>query len=125
MLLHVVDISHSQFEDHIASVNKILDEINSLDKPTLMVFNKIDAYKAEDFDEEDLMVERTGAHYSLEEWEKTWIARANGDAIFISALNKGNLEAFRKKVYERVREIHVTRFPYNEFLYPEYEEQDL
>ena len=125
LLLHVVDISHPQFEDHIASVNKILDEIESRDKPTLMVFNKIDAYKAEDFDEEDLMIERTGAHYSLEEWEKTWMSRANGDAIFISALNKGNLEAFRKKVYERVREIHVTRFPYNKFLYPEYEDQNI
>ena len=125
LLLHVVDISHPQFEDHIASVNKILDEIESRDKPTLMVFNKIDAYKAEDFDEEDLMIERTGAHYSLEEWEKTWMSRVNGDAIFISALNKGNLEAFRKKVYERVREIHVTRFPYNKFLYPEYEDQNI
>ena len=125
LLLHVVDISHPQFEDHIASVNKILDEIKSRDKPTLMVFNKIDAYKAEDFDEEDLMIERTGAHYSLEEWEKTWMSRVNGDAIFISALNKGNLEAFRKKVYERVREIHVTRFPYNKFLYPEYEDQNI
>ena len=121
----MVDISHPQFEDHIASVNKILDEIESRDKPTLMVFNKIDAYKAEDFDEEDLMIERTGAHYSLEEWEKTWMSRVNGDAIFISALNKGNLEAFRKKVYERVREIHVTRFPYNKFLYPEYEDQNI
>lgn len=125
LLLHVVDISHPQFEDHIASVNKTLDEINGLDKPTLMVFNKIDAYQAVDFDEEDLMIERTGAHYSLEEWEKTWMARVNGDAIFISAIDKGNLEAFRKRVYDRVREIHVTRFPYNKFLYPEYEDQNL
>lgn len=120
MLLHVVDISHPQFEDHINAVNQILDEIKSMDKPILMVFNKIDAYTSEDFDDDDLMVERTGAHYSLEEWEKTWMARTNGDAIFISALNKNNIESFRKKVYERVREIHVTRFPYNEFLYPEY-----
>lgn len=123
MLLHVVDISHPQFEDHINAVNQILDEIKSMDKPILMVFNKIDAYTSEDFDDDDLMVERTGAHYSLEEWEKTWMARTNGDAIFISALNKNNIESFRKKVYERVREIHVTRFPYNEFLYPEYVEQ--
>ena len=123
LLLHVVDISHPQFEDHIASVNNILDEIKSMDKPTLMVFNKIDAYIPEDYDEEDLMVERTGAHYTLEEWKNTWMARTNGDSIFISALNKGNFESFRKKVYDRVREIHVTRFPYNKFLYPSYEEQ--
>jgi len=123
LLLHVVDISHPQFEDHIASVNKILDEIKSMDKPTLMVFNKIDAYIPEDYDEEDLMVERTGAHYTLEEWKNTWMARTNGDSIFISALNKGNFESFRKKVYDRVREIHVTRFPYNKFLYPSYEDQ--
>lgn len=123
LLLHVVDISHPQFEDHINAVNKILDEIESADKPTLMVFNKIDAYTSEDYDDDDLMVERTGAHYSLEEWEQTWMSRTNGDSIFISALNKGNMESFKKKVYERVREIHVTRFPYNEFLYPEFMDQ--
>ncbi|GGG15847.1 GTPase HflX [Dokdonia pacifica] len=122
LLLHVVDISHPQFEDHIASVNQILDEIKSADKPVLMVFNKIDAYQPEAYDEEDLMIERTMAHYSLDEWKQTWMARTNGDSIFISALNKDNFETFRKKVYERVREIHVTRFPYNSFLYPEYEE---
>jgi len=122
LLLHVVDISHPQFEDHIASVNQILDEIKSADKPVLMVFNKIDAYQPENYDEEDLMIERTVAHYSLDEWKQTWMARTNGDSIFISALNKNNFEAFRKKVYERVREIHITRFPYNSFLYPEYEE---
>lgn len=122
LLLHVVDISHPQFEDHIASVNQILDEIKSADKPVLMVFNKIDAYQPEAYDEEDLMIERTIAHYSLDEWKQTWMARTNGDSIFISALNKDNFETFRKKVYERVREIHVTRFPYNSFLYPEYEE---
>lgn len=123
LLLHVVDISHPQFEDHINAVNKILDEIESADKPTLMVFNKIDAYTAIDYDDDDLVTERTGAHYSLEEWEKTWMSRTNGDAIFISAINKGNIESFKKRVYERVREIHVTRFPYNEFLYPEFMNQ--
>jgi GTP-binding protein HflX len=122
LLLHVVDISHPQFEDHIASVNKILDEIGSADKPVLMVFNKIDAYVPEAYDDDDLMVERTGAHYTLEEWKKTWMSRTNGDSIFISALNKDNIAVFRDKVYERVREIHVTRFPYNKFLYPEIEE---
>jgi len=122
LLLHVVDISHPQFEDHIASVDQILDEIGSAGKSMLMIFNKIDAYEPIPFDETDLVAERTSAHFSLEEWEKTWMAKVNGDALFVSALNKGNLEAFRKKVYQRVREIHITRFPYNNFLYPEYEE---
>lgn len=120
LLLHVVDISHHSFEDHIASVNKILDEINSADKPTLMIFNKIDAYQPEEIEEDDLVTEKTKAHYSLEEWKATWMSKTNGDSLFISALNKDNLEEFRKVVYEKVREIHVTRFPYNNFLYPEY-----
>ncbi|MGB7784668.1 MAG: GTPase HflX [Salinimicrobium sp.] len=121
LLLHVVDISHANFEDHIASVNQILDEIKSADKPTIMVFNKIDAYEAEEIEEDDLMTERTSSHYSLAEWEKTWMNRLGDDVLFISALNKENLEDFRKKVYEAVRKIHITRFPYNNFLYPEYD----
>lgn len=120
LLLHVVDISHPSFEDHIDSVQQILDEIDGVDKPTLMVFNKIDAYTPESIDEDDLITERTTAHYSLEEWKQTWMNKANGDALFISALNKENLEEFRKVVYQKVREIHVTRFPYNNFLYPEH-----
>ncbi|GAA0872963.1 GTPase HflX [Gangjinia marincola] len=122
LLLHVVDISHKSFEEHIASVNKILDEINSADKPTIMVFNKIDQYKAEDFDETDLTIERTTANYSLEEWQKTWMNKLGDRVLFISALNKENFDELRKKVYDAVREIHVTRFPHNHFLYPEYQE---
>ncbi|MDC7995139.1 GTPase HflX [Altibacter sp. HG106] len=122
LLLHVVDISHPSFEDHIASVNKILDEIESADKPTLMVFNKIDAYEPEILPEDDLVTEKTTAHYSLDDWKRTWMHRENADAIFISALNKENWDAFREVVYEKVREIHITRFPYNNFLYPEYSE---
>ncbi|MCH9660796.1 MAG: GTPase HflX [Bacteroidetes bacterium] len=120
MLLHVVDISHPSFEDHIASVNAILDEIDGTDKPMFMVFNKIDAYNPEVIDEDDLVTERTKAHYTLEDWKQTYMNTENSDAIFISAINKGNLAEFRKVVYEKVREIHVTRFPYNNFLYPEY-----
>ncbi|MFD0863376.1 GTPase HflX [Sungkyunkwania multivorans] len=123
LLLHVVDISHPNFEEHIDSVNQILDEIKSAEKPTIMVFNKIDAYTPEAFDEEDLMIERNSSHYSLEEWKQTWMAKLGSDVLFISALNKENLEEFRKKVYEKVREIHVSRFPYNNFLYPEYIEE--
>ncbi|WP_375238072.1 GTPase HflX [Aurantibacter sp.] len=121
LLLHVVDISHPNFEDHINSVNKILGEIKGADKPTIMVFNKIDAYKAEPFDETDLIAVRTGVHYSLEEWKKTWMNKVGNNALFISALSKENLEDFKKRVYNEVREIHVTRFPYNHFLYPDYD----
>ena len=119
LLLHVVDISHPNFEEHIESVNQILKEIKSLDKPFLMVFNKIDAYKPEPWDETELIEERGPHHYALEEWKKTWFKKTNGNALFISALNRENLEDFRKRVYQEVRQIHVTRFPYNNFLYPE------
>jgi len=119
MLLHVVDISHPNFEKHIDSVNQILKEIKSLDKPTLMVFNKIDAYENEPWDETELIEQRSGRHYTIEEWQQTWMHRMNGNALFISALNKDNLEGFRERVYKEVREIHITRFPYNDFLYPE------
>ena len=122
LLLHVVDISHRNFEEHIDSVNKILGEINSSNKPTIMVFNKIDAYEAVPFDDDDLITERTSSHYSLEEWKNTWMNRVGNNALFISALNKKNLDAFKKRVYDEVRDIHVTRFPYNHFLYPDYTE---
>ena len=121
LLLHVVDISHSNFEEHIESVNQILDEIESKDTPTIMVFNKIDAYEAEPYDEEDLIIERTPANYSINEWEQTWMSKIGDNALFVSALNKENLDEFRKRVYKEVREIHVTRFPYNQFLYPDVE----
>jgi GTP-binding protein HflX len=123
LLLHVVDISHPSFEHHIDSVNKILDEIGSADKPTVMVFNKIDAYEEEVIEEDDLVTEKTKAHYTLQEWEQTWMAKLDGEAIFISALNKENFSEFRKLVYEKVKEIHTTRFPYNNFLYDEYTEE--
>ncbi|MBA6156069.1 GTPase HflX [Tenacibaculum sp. S7007] len=120
LLLHVVDISHPNFEDHIASVNKILDEIDSANKPTVMVFNKIDAYTHETIDEDDLVTEKTKAHYSLADWEKTWMNDLEKESIFISALNKDNLDNFKEKTYDEVRKIHVQRFPYSDFLYQEY-----
>ena len=119
LLLHVVDISHHNFEEQIQSVNQILSEIKSIDKPTLMVFNKIDAYLAEPWDESNLLAKRTSKHYSIEEWQRTWMHRVNDRALFISALNKENLDAFRKRVYAEIRKIHITRFPYNNFLYNE------
>ena len=121
LLLHVVDISHPNFEEHIASVNQILGEIQSINKPTIMVFNKIDAYTHQTIDQDDLMTEKTSRHFTLEEWKQTWMNRMNGDAIFISAKSKENIQEFREKVYKKVREIHITRFPYNNFLYPEVE----
>ena len=118
LLLHVVDISHRNFEEHIESVNQILKEINSLDKPTLIVFNKIDAYKSDAFDETDLVRVRTENHYSLQEWQNTWMHRINNRALFISALSRENIDTFKERVYEAIRKIHVKRFPYNNFLYP-------
>lgn len=119
LLLHVVDISHPNFEEHITSVDLILSEIKSQGKPTILVFNKIDAYKHLVIEPDDLVTERTSKYYTIEEWEQTWMARMNGRVLFISATEKENLEDFRKRVYTAVRDIHITRFPYNNFLYPE------
>ena len=120
LLLHIVDISHPNFEDHINSVNKILNEIGSSDKKTIMVFNKIDLYEQEILEEDDLVTERTSKHFTIEEWKHTWMQQLGENTIFISALKKENFDDFRKKVYDAVREIHISRFPYNNFLYPEH-----
>jgi GTP-binding protein HflX len=120
LLLHIVDISHANFEDHISSVNKILNEIGCSDKKTIMVFNKIDLYEQEIVEADDLMTERTSKHFTINEWKHTWMHQLGENVIFISALKKENLEEFRKKVYDAVREIHISRFPYNNFLYPEH-----
>ena len=123
LLLHVVDISHPEFEDHIASVNQTLLDIKANDKPIIMVFNKIDAYKHLTIDDDDLMTEKTPRHFTLEEWKTTWMHRVGEDnALFISATEKENFEEFRERVYEAVRQIHITRFPYNKFLYPDYKD---
>lgn len=123
LLLHVVDISHPDFEDHINSVNQILQEIKCDDKSTIMVFNKIDSYQYETIEDDDLITEKTSKHYTLKEWKKTWMSNfGEQNTLFISAINKENFEEFREKIYEAVRSIHITRFPYNNFLYPEYKE---
>lgn len=123
LLLHVVDISHPDFEDHIASVNQILLDIKANDKPTIMIFNKIDAYQHLTIDEDDLMTEKTPRHFTLEEWQQTWMSRVGHEnALFVSAIHKENFEEFRERVYEAVRQIHITRFPYNKFLYPDYKD---
>ena len=123
LLLHVVDISHPDFENHIESVNQTLVDIKSNDKPVIMVFNKIDAYKHLTIDEDDLITEKTKRHYTLEEWKSTWMNNVGAkNALFISATNKENFEELRERLYEAVREIHITRFPYNKFLYPDYKD---
>ena len=123
LLLHVVDISHPDFEDHIESVNQTLADIKSNNKPTIMVFNKIDAFKHLTIDDDDLITEKTKKHFTLEEWKTTWMNNVgNENAIFISATNKENFEEFRERVYEAVREIHISRFPYNKFLYPDFKD---
>lgn len=125
LLLHIIDISHPNFEEHIESVNKVLGEIKSNNKPTIMVFNKIDAYQAQPIDQNDLETSKTQKHYTLQEWKNTWMGKIGNNALFISALNKQNLEDFKKRVYDEVREIHITRFPYNHFLYPDYNSEDI
>ncbi len=122
LLLHVVDISHTNFEDHIASVNKVLDEIDSLNKPSILVFNKIDAYTHKTIDNDDIATEKAKEHYSLDDWKNTWVNELGENCLFISALEKENMEVFRKKIFEEVKKIHIKRFPYNDFLYYEYDE---
>ena len=123
LLLHVVDISHPDFEEHISAVNQILQDIKSNDKPTIMVFNKIDAFKNQEIEKDDLITEKTAKHHTLEEWKATWMSNVGEkNTLFISATNKENFEEFREKLYESVRKVHITRFPYNKFLYPDYKD---
>ena len=119
LLLHVVDISHSNFEEHIEAVEKTLDEIKSLGKPSIMVFNKIDNYEPVNYDKDDLIVERNKSNFSIQEWEHTWMNKLGDKVKFISAINKTNIEELKGCLYNEVRKIHITRFPYNDFLYPE------
>ena len=116
LLLHVVDISHPQFEDQIAVVRQTLQEIGAGDKPVYLVFNKVDAYTYIKKDEDDL-TPATKENLSLEELKKSWIARANTPCIFLSAREKINIDKFRTDLYGMVREIHAGRYPFNDFLY--------
>ncbi|WP_353164561.1 GTPase HflX [Empedobacter brevis] len=123
LLVHVADISHASFEDHVNSVNQILAEIESKEKPTIMVFNKIDNFSYVKQDEDDLS-EKKFENYSLEDWKRTWMAKTDYPTLFISATEKDNLEELRKTVYEEVKEIHTKRFPYNNFLFQYYDEEE-
>ena len=115
-LIHVVDISHENFEEQIDSVNGILDEIHAIDKPTLMVFNKTDLFTYELKDADDL-TPRTRKNNTLEDWKKTWISKNNNNCVFISASKKDNWDSFKADLYDRIKEIHAKRYPYNSFLY--------
>ncbi|MBN2165039.1 MAG: GTPase HflX [Marinilabiliaceae bacterium] len=122
LLLHVVDISHPGFEQQIEIVNQTLHEIDDVEKPVILVFNKIDAYSFIPKDEDDLTPLRR-ENLTLEDLKKTWMGKQQ-PTIFISAKNKVNFNEFKKMVYDNVKEIHVTRFPYNDFLFQDFSDQD-
>ena len=123
LLVHIVDISHPNFEDQYDVVNATLAEINKESKPTILVFNKIDAFTYVPQDEDDLSP-KLRENYSLEELQKSWMAKLNGDCIFISARDKDNTDALKTLLYEKVKQIHITRFPYNDFLFQKFDEED-
>lgn len=123
LLIHVVDISHESFEDHINSVNEILQEIDAHRKPMIMVFNKIDDFSYEKKEDDDLT---PGSHknISLEEWTKTWMAKSKFPTVFISALTKENFPEMKKMIYDEVHRIHISRFPYNDLLFEYFEDEE-
>ena len=120
LLLHVVDISHPDFEEQIQVVNSTLKDLECADKPTMLVFNKIDNYSWTEKDPDDLTPARK-ENISLDDLKKTWMAKLNDDCIFVSAKNRDNIDEFRDVLYRKVRELHVQKYPYNDFLYPEEE----
>ncbi|MCE1198599.1 MAG: GTPase HflX [Marinilabiliales bacterium] len=121
LLIHVVDISHPGFEEQIEVVNKTLSDIGASDKPMIYLFNKIDAFSHQPKEEDDLSPV-TKENWSLEEWKSSWMARESGQAVFISARQMINIPEFKRMLYEEVKKIHVTRFPFNDFLYPNFED---
>lgn len=121
ILVHVVDVSHPQFEEQIEVVNKTLSEVcGASDKPMILVFNKIDAFRHTPKAEDDL-TPRSHENIPLEEFEKTWMARMNNNCVFISAKEKINIDALKDMLYQKAKEIHTQRFPYNDFLYQKYD----
>ncbi len=122
LLLHVVDVSHPQFEEQIEVVNRTLNEVcGAAEKPMIMVFNKIDAFSYTPKDDDDL-TPRTRENIPLEEFEKTWMARTSGNAVFISARERTNIDTLKQILYEKAREIHAQRFPYNDYLFQKYDD---
>lgn len=123
LLVYIVDVSHPQFEEQIEVVNKTLADIHKEEKPMIIVFNKIDAFSFVPKEEDDL-TPRTRENVSLDELKNTWMNRLQDNCIFISAKDKTNVDELKTKLYSRVREIHTTRFPYNDFLYQQYDDVD-
>jgi GTP-binding protein HflX len=121
ILIHLVDISHPDFEDQIQTVQQTLIEIGAYDKPSILVFNKIDAYRFVEKDEDDLSP-LTKENLSLDELRKTWMAHSDQQSVFISAREKTNIEMLREVLYEEVKDIHSKRYPYNDFLFDIHEE---
>ena len=117
LLLHVVDISHPDFEEQITVVENTLKDLGCADKPLMMVFNKIDNYSWTEKEPDDL-TPPTKENISLDELKKTWMAKLNDDCLFISAREKMNVDELRDTLYAKVRELHVQKYPYNDFLYP-------
>lgn len=123
LLVHVVDISHPDFEEQINVVDKTIADLGAGGKPTMIVFNKIDAYTYVKKDEDDL-TPRTKENITLEELMHTWMAKLNDNCIFISAKERTNMEELKTIIYDKVRELHVQKYPYNDFLYQTYEEEE-
>ena len=123
LLLHVVDISHPDFEDQIKVVDKTLADLDCCDKPQMIIFNKIDAYTWEEKDADDL-TPATARNVSLQELIHTWMARLDGQCLFISAQERTNLDTLKQVLYNKVREMHVQKYPYNDFLFQHYEEEE-
>ena len=123
LLLHIVDISHPDFEEQINVVEKTLGDLGCADKPQMIIFNKIDAYHWIEKEEDDL-TPRTKENIPLEELMRTWMAKLNGDCFFISAVEKMNIDELKTLLYKKVKEMHVQKYPYNDFLYEKYEEED-
>ena len=121
LLVHVVDISHPDFEEQITVVENTLSELGCADKPSMIVFNKIDSYTWVEKEEDDL-TPATKENTTLDELRRTWMARLGASCIFISAREKENVDELRTILYNRVRELHVQKYPYNDFLYPKLEE---
>ena len=122
VILHVVDISHPQFEDQVRIVNETLSELIDTPKPTITVFNKIDAFTYTKKDEDDLTpIERK--NYSLDDLKQMWMSKQGGETVYISAKGKENIDELKEKLYDIVKDIHSARFPFNDFLYQEYEEE--
>ena len=121
LLLHVVDISHPEFEDQIKVVEKTLADLGCAEKPSMIIFNKVDAYRWVEKDEDDL-TPATRENVSLDDLIKTWMTRLSGECLFISALEKTGYDTLRQVLYNKVRELHVQKYPYNDFLFDHYEE---